>query len=142
MDADRRTTFRASIIDSREGFLVARRGHLRVRIVDESAGGLCVATNRAFTFSDGTELRLRTDDGDDLAVRIVYHRAERKRTLIGLERIAELPLQKRPNSGTRPLILLVGLTLGLYSGFALRTETIRERLPQIPTFSQFVFPGE
>jgi len=118
--------------------LVSRNRNLRVRIVDESAGGLCVASTRHCPFADGTELRLSTDDGDELAVKIVYHRMDGRRTMIGLQRNGEVPQPRREHRGTRPLILLLGLTIGLYAGFAMNTDSLRHRLAQVPPLSQLI----
>jgi hypothetical protein len=138
VDDDRRTTFRAVLAETREGLLVSKGQNLRVRIVDESAGGLCVSTTRSSPFADGTELRLSTDDGDVLAVKIMHQHKAGRRTVIGLMRNGEVPPPRYDRRGTRPLILLLGITLGLYAGFALRGDTLRHNLAHIPSLKQLL----
>lgn len=137
VDSDRRSTFRAGLAETREGLLVTRGRNCRVRIVDESSGGLCVSTRRSCELSNGTETRLSTDDGDNLAVRVVYCRKEGTTTMIGLQRLGPAPLDTS-RRGTRPLILLVGLTIGLYAGFTVQTHTVQQALAHIPSLSQLV----
>jgi hypothetical protein len=138
VDADRRTTFRAVLAETREGLLVSKGQNLRVRIVDESSGGLCVSTMKASPFADGTELKLSTDDGDVLAVKIMHQHKAGRRTVIGLMRNGEIPQPRCERRGTRPLILLLGLTLGLYAGFALRTDALRQNLANVPSLKQLL----
>lgn len=138
MDADRRTTFRAVLAETREGLLVSKGQNLRVRIVDESSGGLCVSTMKASPFVDGTELKLSTDDGDVLAVKIMHQHKAGRRTVIGLMRNGEILQPRYERRGTRPLILLLGLTLGLYAGFALRTDALRHNLAHVPSLKQLL----
>ena len=138
MDADRRTTFRAVLAETREGLLVSKGQNLRVRIVDESSGGLCVSSMKASPFADGTELKLSTDDGDVLAVKIMHQHKAGRRTIIGLMRNGEIPQPRYERRGTRPLILLLGITLGLYAGFALRTDALRHNLAHVPSLKQLL----
>lgn len=128
MEADRRNTFRASLAGTREGILVARGSSLRVRIIEESSGGLSVASTRNCPFAAGSELRFSTDDGDELGVKLVYFRKEGRSSKMGLQRLAKCPSFYDERRGTRPLILLLGITIGLYVGLAVRSDTLRSTL--------------
>jgi hypothetical protein len=134
MDADRRNTFRASHAETREGILVARGNSLRVRIIEESAGGLSVASTRNCPFPTGSELRFSTDDGDELGVKLVYFRKEGRSNKMGLQRLAKCPSFYDERRGTRPLILLLGITIGLYVGLVVRSETLRSTIAHFTPF--------
>lgn len=139
MSDDRRTTFRAPLAETREAVLIAPGQRLRVRIVEESSGGLSVATIRDCPFANGSRLRLSTDDGDVSAVEIIHCRKAGRRTIIGLRRIDVAAKSDRAERrGMRPLILLVGLTLGLYAGFAFRVETIRAYASSLPSLAKIL----
>jgi hypothetical protein len=134
MDADRRNTFRASHAETREGILVARGSSLRVRIIEESSGGLSVASTRNCPFPTGSELRFSTDDGDELGVKLVYFQKEGRSNKMGLQRLAKCPSFYDERRGTRPLILLLGITIGLYVGLAVRSETLRSTIAHFTPF--------
>lgn len=138
MDADRRNTFRAQLAGSREGILVARGTSLRVRVIEESSGGLSVASTRICPFPAGSELRFSTDDGDEIGVKLVYQRKEGRKTSIGLQRLAQCPSFYDERRGTRPLILLLGLTIGLYAGWALRNESFHDHMAHIKPLMRMI----
>lgn len=138
METDRRNTFRASLVGTREGILVARGSSLRVRIIEESSGGLSVASTRNCPFPTGSELRLSTDDGDELGVKLVYFRKEGRSNKMGLQRLAKCPSFYDERRGTRPLILLMGITIGLYAGLAVRSDALRSLTAHFPALARAI----
>ena len=139
MNDDRRTAFRALLMGTREASLIAAGQSLRVRIVEESSGGLCVATDRECPYADGTTARLNIDDGDVSTVQVMHRRTDGRRTFIGLQRVTDqAPHDLHERRGTRPLILLVGLTLGLYAGLAFRFDALREFTLHMPGLAKIL----
>lgn len=138
MEADRRNTFRAALAGTREGILVARGSSLRVRIIEESSGGLSVASTRNCPFANGSELRFSTDDGDELGVKLVWFRKEGRSNKLGLQRLEKCPSFYDERRGTRPLILLLGITIGLYVGLAMRSDTLRSTIAHFPPLARAI----
>jgi len=115
MSDNRRDSFRASSLSEREATLTVGNQKLRVQIADESAGGLCVRSGETPDFSAGDVAHLLTDDGDRLFVQVVHLQASGLAVRIGLKRVEHDASKKRRRS-TSPLMLLIGLTLGLWAG--------------------------
>src|SRR5688500_10118969 len=114
MSDNRRTTFRASSLSEREATLKVGTQSLRVQIADESAGGLCVRSGETPDFAAGDQAHLITDDGDQLFVQVVHLQASGLAVRIGLKRVEQGSKPRRRS--TSPLMLLIGLTLGLWAG--------------------------
>jgi len=139
MQSNRRETFRSPLADIREATLWIQRHAVDVQIVDESSGGICVSCREAPKLTPGTEIQLETDDGDWLRLEVVRIQNCEGTFRIGLERTSLdiNKLRRRNQSGSvSPLILLVGITLGLYGGFALSNDVLRHQLASIPVVSR------
>jgi hypothetical protein len=115
MNDNRRTSFRASSLSEREATLKVGTQSLRVQIADESAGGLCVRSGETPDFAAGEQAHLITDDGDQLFVQVVHLQSSGLAVRIGLKRMEHETSKPRRRS-TSPLMLLIGLTLGLWAG--------------------------
>lgn len=139
--SDRRNTYRAVLAEAREAELRVGRRCLLVSIVEESAGGLSASAASAPTFAVGVEGELTTEDGDCLRVEIVHLESGNGMYRIGMKRMnADLRGRRmRPAHSTSPLILLVGITLGLYAGFAAQVEPVRDRLASVPGISRILY---
>jgi hypothetical protein len=114
MNDNRRTSFRAPSLSEREATLKVGNQSLRVQIADESAGGLCVRSGETPDFAAGEQAHLITDDGDRLFVQVVHLQSAGLAVRIGLKRMHEDRAPRRRS--TSPLMLLIGLTLGLWAG--------------------------
>jgi len=115
MYENRRRSFRAPSLSEREATLKVGDQSLRVQVADESAGGLCVRSGETPDFEAGDQARLITDDGDRLFVQVVHLQATGLAVRIGLKRM-EHEGASRARRSTSPLMLLIGLTLGLWAG--------------------------
>lgn len=114
MNENRRESFRAPSLSEREATLRVGAQSLRVQIADESAGGLCVRSGETPDFAAGEQAHLITDDGDQLFVQVVHLQASGLAVRIGLKRMER---DNRPRRrSTSPLMLLIGLTIGLWAG--------------------------
>ena len=116
MSDNRRGSFRASSLSEREATLTVGSQQLRVQIADESAGGLCVRSGETPDFAAGDQAHLITDDGDRLFVQVVHLQSSGLAVRIGLRRMEHDEDPKARRRSTSPLMLLVGLTLGLWAG--------------------------
>jgi hypothetical protein len=114
MSENRRESFRAPSLSDREATLRVGSQSLRVQIADESAGGLCVRSGETPDFAAGEQAHLITDDGDRLFVQVVHLQSTGLAVRIGLKRMEHDPTPRRRS--TSPLMLLIGLTLGLWAG--------------------------
>ena len=115
MSENRRNNFRAPSLCEREATLQVGNQKLRVQIADESAGGLCVRSGETPDFSAGDQAHLVTDDGDRLFVQVVHLQASGLAVRIGLKRMEHHSVNP-PRRSTSPLMLLIGVTLGLWAG--------------------------
>ncbi|MBL9093258.1 MAG: PilZ domain-containing protein [Planctomycetaceae bacterium] len=138
---NRRETFRSPLADIREATLWIQRHAVDVQIVDESSGGICVSCREAPQLVPGAEIQLETDDGDWLRLEVVRVQNCEGTFRIGLKR-TNLDINKlrrrNPSGSVSPLILLIGITLGLYGGFALSNDALRHQLASIPGVSKFL----
>jgi hypothetical protein len=116
MSENRRNNFRASSLCEREATLQVGNQKLRVQIADESAGGLCVRSGETPDFAAGDQAHLVTDDGDRLFVQVVHLQASGLAVRIGLRRMEHDEGSKPRRRSTSPLMLLIGVTLGLWAG--------------------------
>jgi hypothetical protein len=114
MSENRRASFRAPSLCEREATLKVGSQSLRVQIADESAGGLCVRSGETPDFAAGEQAHLFTDDGDRLFVQVVHLQSTGLAVRIGLKRMERE--EPPPRRSTSPLMLLIGLTLGLWAG--------------------------
>jgi hypothetical protein len=114
MHENRRESFRSPSLSEREATLRVGNQSLRVQIADESAGGLCVRSGETPDFAAGEQAHLITDDGDRLFVQVVHLQSSGLAVRIGLKRVEHEV--GRPRRSTSPLMLLIGLTLGLWAG--------------------------
>src|SRR5262245_28048650 len=114
MSENRRESFRSPSLSDREATLRVGTQSLRVQIADESAGGLCVRSGETPDFAAGEQAHLITDDGDRLFVQVVHLQSSGLAVRIGLKRMEHDPAPRRRS--TSPLMLLIGLTLGLWAG--------------------------
>jgi len=121
MDPNRRNTFRASSSCDREATLTVGRQSVRVQIADESSGGLCVNAVESPGLATGSTAHLVTDDGDRLHVQVVHQENVGLAVRIGLKRL-ETDVRVRP--GISPLMMLIGLTLGLAAGALIPAQAI------------------
>lgn len=139
--SDRRTTYRAVLAEAREAELRVGRRCLLASIVEESAGGLCASAAEVPTFAVGVEGELTTEDGDCLRVEIVHLERDQGLYRIGMKRLnADLRGRRmRPARSTSPLLLLVGITLGLYAGFAVQVEPVRACMANVPAISRILY---
>jgi hypothetical protein len=121
MTANRRDTFRAPSSGNREATLLVGSQSLRVQIADESSGGLCVSAGSSAGVVAGTTAQLVTDDGDRISVQVVHQENAGLAVRIGLKRVeTDEPVRRRIS----PLMMLIGLTLGLWAGALLPAQTI------------------
>ena len=121
MTANRRDTFRAASTASREATLLVGSQSLRVQIADESSGGLCVSAGSSAGVVAGSTAQLVTDDGDRISVQVVHQENAGLAVRIGLKRVeGEAKVARRIS----PLMMLIGLTLGLWAGALLPAQTI------------------
>ncbi|MBA4020174.1 MAG: hypothetical protein C0483_23680 [Pirellula sp.] len=139
--SDRRNTYRAVLAEAREAELRVGRRCLLVSIVEESAGGLCASAADAPQFASGVEGELTTEDGDCLRVEVMHLENFNGTYRIGMRRLnADLRGRRmRGARSTSPLLLLVGLTIGLYAGFAAQVEPVRDCLATVPTLSRILY---
>jgi hypothetical protein len=121
MSHNRRDTFRAASGGTREATLLVGSQSLRVQIADESSGGLCVSAESSPDVVAGSTAQLVTDDGDRICVQVVHQENAGLAVRIGLKRVEPDEKQRR---GTSPLMLLIGLTLGLWAGALLPAQSI------------------
>ena len=121
MELDRRNTFRASSSCDREATLSVGRQSLRVQIADESSGGLCVSAIDTPGVAIGSTAHLVTDDGDRLYVQVVHQENVGLAVRIGLKRLEP---DVHVSRGTSPLMMLIGLTLGLWAGAMIPAQAI------------------
>jgi hypothetical protein len=137
---DRRITFRAPRAAVRPATLWVGRRSWRVHIVEESAGGLCVVAEPALLPPLGVAAELETDDGECIGVQIIRLQALEGSLRIGLKRETfRPPVVRRSMRPLSPFLVLVGLTIGLYAGFAANTDSLRECLSQIPVISRVLY---
>ncbi|MGC3970613.1 MAG: PilZ domain-containing protein [Pirellulales bacterium] len=138
--SDRRNTYRAVLAEAREAELCVGRRRHPVSVIDESSGGLCVIAAEEPPFAAGEQGELFTDDGDCLRVELVNSRDLDGRYRIGLRRLdLDQPAKSsRYRRRTNPMVLLLGLTLGLYAGFAFRLEPVRDCLAQLPCVTNYL----
>ena len=121
MTDNRRDTFRATSTGNREATLLVGSHSLRVQIADESSGGLCVNAGSSAGVVDGSTAQLVTDDGDRISVQVVHQENSGLAVRIGLKRIEEeVPVRRRIS----PLMMLIGLTLGLWAGALIPAQSI------------------
>jgi hypothetical protein len=121
MSANRRDTFRAASTSSREATLLVGSQSLRVQIADESSGGLCVSAGSSPGVVAGSTAQLVTDDGDRICVQVVHQENAGLAVRIGLKRVEPDVAARRTTS---PLMMLIGLTLGLWAGALIPAQAI------------------
>lgn len=121
---------------------------MAVRVLDESAGGLRVASDDSPEFEVDAVGRLTVDD-HSVAVRVVYIEEEGQSVRIGLQRTATksdasaLWKAAHAETGVRrtnPKILLIGLTVGLLLGVALQQPQLRKKVPGLTEVLRAVAP--
>ena len=158
MFSERRSSFRSPVVGSREGTLVVNRSRLRVRLIDESSGGMSVASETMPTFPEGAVGELETDDGDVYRVQVKHIQPRGMCARIGLQRLEVLAHggKKTVSDGSRrpdrrKLTTLVFIGAGLFFGLAAQADPVRRQLSRVPGFSKFfsepqerlpVTPGE
>jgi hypothetical protein len=138
--SERRNNFRAVLAEAREAELCVGRRRHPVSVVEESSGGLCVVAADEPPFPPGSKGELFTDDGDCLRVEVVHSCDSLGQYRVGLRRldVDQRPSRRGRRRQTSPLIMLLGLTLGLYAGYAFRLEPVRGCLAQLPTVAGYL----
>jgi hypothetical protein len=135
VDENRRTTFRAALVDAPAAALVCGRASLDVQLVNESSGGLSVVADIPPSFPLDAEAELHIADGRVLRVLVKNYAPQGEQTRIGLQR-REVPILGRPadppphstSAITYAAVLLVGLLLG----FLVLSGPIKQWLLQLP----------
>jgi hypothetical protein len=120
MEDNRRTTFRAALVDAPEATLVCGRTAIDVALQDESSGGLSVVAETAPSLPLDSEAELKTADGRVLRVVVKHYSQQGSQTRIGLQR-REVPVLGRTIDPPGPrvgilayvVVVLIGLMIGL-----------------------------
>lgn len=143
MNSERRGSFRSPVVGSREGTLIVNRSRLRVRLIDESSGGMSVASETMPTFPEGAVGELETDDGDAYRVQIKHIQPRGMCARIGLERLEVLAHGGKktvgaglPRNNRRTLTTVAFVGVGLFCGLAAQAEPVRRQLAKLPGFSK------
>jgi hypothetical protein len=143
MFSERRNTFRSPVVGTREGTLIVDREQLPVRVIDESAGGMSVASETMPTFQTGAVGELRLEEGDIYRVEIKHVQPRGMCARIGLQRLetlqhsgknlaVETPRSRRATTLKMAAFVVVGLMLGLGA----QAEPIRKQLAKVPGLSK------
>jgi hypothetical protein len=143
MFSERRNTFRSPVVGTREGTLIVDREQLTVRVIDESAGGMSVASEIMPKFQTGAVGELRLEEGDIYRVEIKHVQPRGMCARIGLQRLETLqhsdkklaeasPRRKRATTLKMAAFVVAGLTLGL----AAQAEPVRKQLSKVPGLSK------
>lgn len=146
MFSERRKSFRSPVAGTREGTLIVGGAELRVRLIDESAGGMNVASESMPQFGEGTVAEFETDDGDTYRVQVMHIVQRGLCARMGLKRLETLshggktiaPKVERPSQKFLRVAMIAGL--GLTIGFVAQAEPIRKQLSKVPGIGKF-FPA-
>ena len=132
MSDNRRQAFRCAVADvDARALLRISEGEVVVQVVDESAGGYGVESDRELAVREGELAGLTTESGQSICrvVRVEYH--DDGKTAVGLQRISEIAEEPKSASntglfarwfgrsfGSLVLLLAFGLGTGCAVGFA------------------------
>jgi len=149
MFSERRKNFRSPVVGTREGTLIVGKAELLVRLMDESAGGMNVASEQMPAFVEGVEGILKTDDGDEYRMRVVHIEQRGMCSRLGLQRLETLSHGGKSlvnTSAQRPqraLKIAMFTGIGLLVGIGAQAEPVRKQLAKVPGFSKvFMAPEE
>jgi hypothetical protein len=124
MEDNRRTTFRAALVDAPSATLVCGRTAIDVELQNESSGGLSVLAETAPSFPLDAEAELKIADGRVLRVIVKNYAPQGTLTRIGLQR-REVPVLGRviepPGAKVGILAYVIVVLIGLVIGLALST---------------------
>ncbi|MCE9606640.1 MAG: PilZ domain-containing protein [Planctomycetia bacterium] len=146
MFSERRRNFRSPVAGTREGTLIVAGVELRVRLIDESAGGMNVASESMPQFGEGTVAEFETDDGDTYRVQVMHIVQRGLCARMGLKRLETLthagksiaPKVERPSQKMLRVAIIAGI--GLTIGFVAQAEPIRKQLSKVPVLGK-LFPA-
>lgn len=145
MFSERRRSFRSPVAGTREGTLIVSGTELRVRLIDESAGGMNVASESMPQFGEGTVAEFETDDGDTYRVQVMHIVQRGLCARMGLKRLETLshggktiaPKIERKSQKLLRVAMIAGI--GLTIGFVAQAEPVRKQLAKVPGIGKF-FP--
>lgn len=146
MFSERRSNFRSPVVGTREGTLIVNRARLRVRLIDESSGGMSVASETMPTFPEGAIGELETDDGDAFRIQVKHIQQRGMCARIGLARLEVLAHGGKKSVGvglrrysSTKLKMAAFVLIGLILGAAAQADPVRRKLSKIPGLAS-IFP--
>lgn len=138
MDAERRKNFRSPVVGAREGTLTVGKQELPIRLLDESAGGMAVASEIMPLFGEGSEGILETDDGRTLRVNVMHVQQRGMVTRIGMEVIEVLkeggvgPVSASRRAMHARLKIAAFVIVGMAVGLGAQADPVRRQLHKVP----------